>query len=154
MTSRSPVKHSWLHHWANPAATKVMQWLTNFSAVSHTYLYINSTYSVTMYEQHESCTFTDTLLGFPEYIIMYKIKDHGSRIAAWLIPVYQETYITTRLHKKSLWACSSFEKMWVVNHKQNKVQWQYLRDGEKACLQDWRMDSSFLLFWKFPLFLG
>ena len=104
-----------------------------------------------MYEQHESCTFTDTLVGFPEY--MYKIKDHGSRIAAWLIPVYQETYITTRLHKKSLWACFSFEKMWVVNHKQNKVQWQYLRDGEKACLQDWRMDSSFLLFWKFPLFL-
>ena len=52
-----------------------------------------------MYEQHESCTFTDTLLGFLMY--MYKIKDHGSKIiAAWLIPVYQETYITTRLHKK------------------------------------------------------
>ena len=104
-----------------------------------------------MYEQHESCTFTDTVVGFPEY--MYKIKDHGSRIAAWLIPVYQETYITTRLHKKSLWACFSFEKMWVVNHNQNKVQWPCMRDGEKACLQDWRMDSSFLLFWKFPLFL-
>lgn len=104
-----------------------------------------------MYEQHESCTFTDTLVGFPEY--MYKIKDHGSRIAAWLIPVYQETYITTRLHKKSLWACFSFEKMWVVNHKQNKAQWPCKGDGVKACLQDWRMDSSFLLFWKFPLFL-
>ena len=51
-----------------------------------------------MYQQHESCTFTATLLGFLEY--MYKIKDHGLRIAAWLIPVYQETYITTRLHKR------------------------------------------------------
>ena len=104
-----------------------------------------------MYEKHESCTFTDTLLGFPEY--MYKIKDHGLRIVAWLIPVYQETYITTRLHEKSLWACASFEKMWEVNHKQNKVQWPCMGDGEKACLQDWRIDSSFLLFWKFPLFL-
>ena len=53
---------------------------------------------MTKYEQHELCTFADTLLGFLMY--MYKIKDHGSRIAAWLIPVYQETYITTRLHKK------------------------------------------------------
>ena len=105
-----------------------------------------------MYEQHESCTFTDTLLGFPEYICTRsKIMDQELRLD-WS----QFTRKLTLLQdytKKSLWACSSFEKMWVVNHKQNKVQWQYLRDGEKACLQDWRMDSSFLLFWKFLLFL-
>ena len=31
-----------------------------------------------MYEQHESCTFTDTLLGFLEY--MYKIMDWELRL--------------------------------------------------------------------------
>ena len=105
-----------------------------------------------MYEQHESCTFTGTLLGFPEYICTRsKIMDQELRLD-WS----QFTRKLTLLQdytKKSLWACSSFEKMWVVNHKQNKAQWPCKGDGVKACLQDWRMDSSFLLFWKFPLFL-
>lgn len=105
-----------------------------------------------MYEQHESCTFTGTLLGFPEY--MYKIKDHGSRIAAWLIPVYQETYITTRLHEKK--ACEHALHLrkcewWIIcKTRCNGHAWKM---REQACLQDWRMDRSFLLFWKFPLFL-
>ena len=106
-----------------------------------------------MYEQHESCTFADTLLGFLMY--MYKIKDRSWIKNCGLIdpslPGNLYYYKTTQ--KKSLWACFSFEKMWVVNHKQNKAQWPCKGDGEKACLQDWRMDSSFLLFWKFPLFL-
>ena len=74
-----------------------MQWLTNFSAVSHTYL--------TPHIQWQ-CMNATRIMHFYWYITrfprvhMYKIKDHGSRIAAWLIPVYQETYITTRLHKK------------------------------------------------------
>ena len=38
MTFCSTDKPTWLHQLSHPAATLVMQWLTNFSAVSHTYL--------------------------------------------------------------------------------------------------------------------